>query len=200
MDALSIRSRLPQIEIAVGDAAVVLVLRVLEPPGAPDEALLRAFAERQGVSLYLQPRGPDSAHPFHPTGEADLYYDLPEFDLRIAFGPTDFIQVNHAVNQVLVRRALGLLDPRPGERVADLFCGVGNFGLAIARSGTDVIGIEANRGLLDRAAANASANGLDRSARSWRWISTARERGKSPAWANSTGSCSIRRATERSKS
>ena len=160
VSALSIRSRLPQIEIAVGDAAVVLVLRVLDPPSAPDEALLRAFAERHAIHLYLQPRGPESARPFHPREEAALYYDLPEFDLRIAFGPTDFIQVNHAVNQVLVRRALRLLDPRPGERVADLFCGLGNFGLAIARSGAAVVGVEANRGLLDRAAANAAANGL----------------------------------------
>jgi 23S rRNA (uracil1939-C5)-methyltransferase len=165
VNALSIRARLPQIELAVGDAAVVLVLRVLEPPSADDEALLRAFADRHAVRLYLQPRGPESARPFHPPEPADLCYDLPEFGLRITFGPTDFIQVNHAINQVLVRRALRLLDPRPGERIADLFCGVGNFGLAIARSGAEVIGIEGNRGLVERAAANAAANGLGQAVR-----------------------------------
>ncbi len=165
VDGLAIRSRLPQIEVAVGDASAVLVLRVLEAPGPEDEALLRAFADRHEVWLYLQPGGPESAHPFHPPSDAPLYYDLPEFDLRIAFGPTEFTQVNHAVNRVLVRRALALLDPQPGERVADLFCGIGNFSLAIARRGAEVTGIEGSTGLVRRAAANAGINGLSTAAR-----------------------------------
>jgi 23S rRNA (uracil1939-C5)-methyltransferase len=160
VDALSIRSRLPQIEVSIGDAADVLVLRVLEAPSAADAALLKEFAERHGVRLYFQPGGPESARPFHPAEDAPLYYDLPEFDLRISFGATDFTQVNHAMNRVLVRRALSLLDPRPGERVADLFCGLGNFSLAIARLGAKVVGVEGSRALTGRAAANASANGL----------------------------------------
>ncbi|MBI2296665.1 MAG: 23S rRNA (uracil(1939)-C(5))-methyltransferase RlmD [Betaproteobacteria bacterium] len=160
VNTLSIRTRLPQIEAAVGDEADVLVLRVLEPPSEADAAPLRAFAESHGVHLYLQPHGPESAYPFHPPQSADLYYALPEFDLRIAFAPTDFTQVNHAMNRVLVRRALTLLDPQPGERVADLFCGVGNFTLAIARRGAAVVGIEGSGELVRRAAANAAANGL----------------------------------------
>ena len=165
VDSLSIHSRLPQIEVAAGDNAVVLVFRVLEPLTGADEALLRDFAERHAVHVYLQPRGPDSAHPFHPARDAGLYYELPEFDLKIGFGPTDFTQVNHAINRVLVRRAMALLDPQPGEKVADLFCGLGNFSLAIARSGATVVGVEGSRGLVARAAANASANGLDEGAK-----------------------------------
>ena len=160
VNALSIRTRLPQIEVAVGDEALVLVLRVLEPPSPADAARLRQFADAHGVHLYLQPRGPDSAHPFHPPRPANLHYALPEFDLRIGFSPTDFTQVNHAVNGVLVRRAVSLLDPQPGERVADMFCGVGNFSLAIARRGAAVVGVEESAELVQRAAANAALNGL----------------------------------------
>ncbi|MGQ0750076.1 MAG: 23S rRNA (uracil(1939)-C(5))-methyltransferase RlmD [Betaproteobacteria bacterium] len=162
---LSIFNRVPQIEVAVGDDRTVLVLRILEPLSADDQALLRQFADRHDVHLYLQPRGPDSAEPFAPAGDADLYYSLPEFQLRMRFAPTDFTQVNHAVNRVLVRRALRLLDPRPGERVADFFCGIGNFTLAIARSGAEVIGVEGSAELVRRAEANAAANGLARGAR-----------------------------------
>ncbi len=165
VNALSIRSRIPQIEVAVGDEADVLVFRVLESPGDTDLALLREFAERRGLWLYLQPRGPESACPLHPSRHADLYYTLPEFDLKIGFAPTDFTQVNHAVNGVLVRRVLALLDPQPGERVADLFCGVGNFALAIARRGASVTGFEGSAELVGRARANAEENGLSDSAR-----------------------------------
>ncbi|HXF67237.1 MAG TPA: 23S rRNA (uracil(1939)-C(5))-methyltransferase RlmD [Burkholderiales bacterium] len=165
VNALSIRNRLPQIEVAVGEAAEVLVLRVLEPPDEPDAARLREFAEAHRVHLYLQLHGPESARPFHPPRPADLYYTLPEFGLRIGFGPTDFTQVNHAVNRVLVRRAVALLDPQPGERVADVFCGLGNFALAIARSGAAVVGIEGSPELVRRAVRNATENGLAQLAR-----------------------------------
>ncbi|HSC95244.1 MAG TPA: 23S rRNA (uracil(1939)-C(5))-methyltransferase RlmD [Burkholderiales bacterium] len=164
VNALSIRSRLPQIEIAAGEEADVLVLRVLEPLLPPDVALLRQFADRHAVSIFLQPGGPDTASPMSPADEADLYYTLPEFGLKMRFGPTDFTQVNPAVNRVLVRCALALLDPQPGERVADLFCGIGNFTLAIARLGARVAGVEGSAELLKRAAANAADNALADSA------------------------------------
>jgi 23S rRNA (uracil1939-C5)-methyltransferase len=157
---LSIRKRLPQIELSIGEGADVLVFRVLEKPSATDETLLRSFADEQGVYVYLQPGGPHTAQPFHPPGGADLHYVLPEFDVRIYFEPTDFTQVNHAVNRVLVRRALALLAPRPGERIADMFCGLGNFSLPIARSGAEVLGIEGSETLVARAALNAARNGL----------------------------------------
>jgi len=162
--ALSIRTRLPQIEVALGEEADVLVFRVLEPLLPPDVEALRAFEERHGIHIYLQPGGPETAHPLSAERTPDLFYALPEFDLKIRFAPTEFTQVNHAVNVVLVRRALGLLDAQPGERVADLFCGVGNFTLAIARSGASVVGVEGSEELVRRATQNAEMNGLSASA------------------------------------
>ncbi len=158
---LSIRDRLPQIEVAVGDAVTVLVLRVLEPPSRDDEDALRAFAGAAAVQLWLQPGGPATAAPFWPEDAPPLDYALPDFGVRIGFLPTDFTQVNHGVNRVLVRRALTLLDPRPGERIADFFCGLGNFTLPIARLGASATGFEGNAGLIERARANARANGLE---------------------------------------
>jgi 23S rRNA (uracil1939-C5)-methyltransferase len=159
VEALSIRARLPQIEVAVGDNATALVIRHLDPVTAEDASRLKLFAESQGVDLWLQPGGPETAHPFHPR-ESVLYYDLPEFGVRLEFRPTDFTQVNHGVNRVLVSRAVRLLDPRPGERVADLFCGLGNFSLPLAARGANVLGVEGSRELVERARANAALNGL----------------------------------------
>ena len=157
---LSIRDRLPQIEVAAGDAAIVLLFRTLLPLTPEDHALLRAFADRHAVRIWLQPGGPDTAAPFHPASHEDLYYDLPEFGLRMRFKPSDFTQVNPAVNRALVSRAIRLLDPQPGERVADLFCGLGNFSLPIARRGAQVIGFEGVPALVERARGNAKDNGL----------------------------------------
>jgi 23S rRNA (uracil1939-C5)-methyltransferase len=162
---LTIRERVPQVEVAVGEEAIVLVLRVLQAPAPEDRQLLDAFAERHSVVLYLQPHGPDSAQPMRSDAQSGPSYTLPEFDLAIRFSPTEFTQVNHAVNRVLVRRAMALLDPRPGERVADLFCGIGNFTLAIARRGATVSGFEGSAALVARAAANARDNGLERATR-----------------------------------
>ncbi|MDA0225688.1 MAG: 23S rRNA (uracil(1939)-C(5))-methyltransferase RlmD [Proteobacteria bacterium] len=158
---LSIRARLPQVELAVGEAAVVLVFRNLDPLTAEDETVLRAFAEENGVHVWLQPAGPDGASPFHPPDAPLPRYSLPEFGITIDFRPTDFTQVNHAVNRVLVSRAVRFLDPQPGERIADLFCGLGNFTLPIARSGAEVHGWEGSAPLIERARANARANRLD---------------------------------------
>jgi 23S rRNA (uracil1939-C5)-methyltransferase len=160
IDTLDMQGRIPQIEVAVGDALTVLVLRVLEAVGVEDRERLKRFAEDHGVQLWLQPEGPDSARPFWPPDAPDLYYTLPEHGLRIAFGPTDFTQVNHAVNRLLVGRALSLLDPRPGERITDLFCGLGNFTLPIAGRGAEVLGVEGSAGLVARAQDNARANAL----------------------------------------
>jgi 23S rRNA (uracil1939-C5)-methyltransferase len=158
--ALSIRERIPQVEVAVGEEVVVLVLRILEPLTAADEGAVKAFADEHRVQLWLQPAGPSSARPFHPLDAPPLYYSLPEFNVRIRFGPADFTQVNYAVNGVLVRRALQLLAPAPGERVLDLFCGLGNFALPLARLGAAVTGIESSAALVERARENARANGL----------------------------------------
>ncbi len=157
--SLSVPDRVPQIELAIGDDATILVFRVLVPPSDTDRERLHGFGKAHGVHIYLQPKGPETAVPLDGAPVA-LGYRLPEFGLRIGFLPTDFTQVNHAVNAVLVRRALSLLDPQPGERIGDLFCGLGNFTLAIARRGARVLGVEGSAGLLARAAGNAQANGL----------------------------------------
>jgi len=157
---LSIRDRVPQVEIAVGDTSTVLLFRHLLPLTADDQVLLREFADANRACVWLQPEGADSAAPFHPQEDAGLSYALPEFGLRIAFRPADFTQVNPAVNRVLVSRAMRLLDPQPGERIADLFCGIGNFSLPIAARGAQVIGFEGSAPLVERARENAAANGL----------------------------------------
>ncbi|MCL2021069.1 MAG: 23S rRNA (uracil(1939)-C(5))-methyltransferase RlmD [Betaproteobacteria bacterium] len=159
IDGLSVSERLPQVEVAVGDTCVALSLRILEPLTSEDEKSLRVFADRHQVVFYLQPGGPDSLFRFYPPDPL-LAYALPEFALTMNFQPVDFTQVNHEMNRVLIRRALELLDLKPGERVADLFCGLGNFTLPMARQGARVIGIEGNAALVLRAEECARENGL----------------------------------------
>ena len=167
VESLSIRTRLPQIELAVGDRdghpIDVLVLRILEPLSPADLDRIRAFADLHSVQFYVQPRGPETAVPLFPEQDT-LAYTLPEFGLVMPFKPTEFTQVNASINRVLVRRALALLAPQAGERIGDLFCGLGNFTLPIARRGARVLGIEGSAALVGRARDNAAANGLEGSA------------------------------------
>lgn len=162
---LSIRERMPQVEMALGEDVDVLVLRILDPLNERDETLLKEFADLHRVQFFLQPKGPDTAYPFYPLDAPDLNYTLPDFGIVMPYRPTEFTQVNPAINRVLVRRAVDLLDPRPGERIADLFCGLGNFSLPIARRGADVVGVEGSGALVRRAQANADYNGLSVRAR-----------------------------------
>jgi 23S rRNA (uracil1939-C5)-methyltransferase len=157
---MKLRERVPQLELAVGDAVTIFVLRHLEPLPGEDAALLRDFADRHAIQWWLQPKGPDTAHPFYPQEAPALDYTLPEFGLRLAFRPTEFTQVNAGVNRVLVKRAVDLLDPGPAERVGDLFCGLGNFSLPLATRAT-VVGMEGSASLVERAQQNARANGLE---------------------------------------
>ncbi len=157
---LSIADAMPQIEVAVGEYITALVLRILTPLNASDEALLRAFADRHAVVFYLQPKGPATAYRFYPLEGPQLSYLLPDYNIEHCFSPTEFTQVNHAINRVLVRRAMALLDPQPGERIADMFCGLGNFTLPFARLCATVVGIEGCEVLVKRAGQNAEHNGL----------------------------------------
>ncbi len=154
---LSIRERIPQIEVAVGDTACVLVFRVLDPPSEADLDRLAGFAQEHSVAVYLQDQGPDSTRPLNGVPAA-LSYRLPDFAAEIQFLPNDFTQVNTDVNRAMVRRALELLDPQPGDRVLDLFCGLGNFTLPLARRAASVAGVEADPGLVERARMNAEHN------------------------------------------
>jgi len=158
---LSIADRLPQIEVAVTEATTVLVFRHLLPLDARDTTRLAAFAASEGVQVWTQAGGPDTAAPLQPKDGPGLTYTLPEFDVRLDFLPTDFTQVNIHINRLLIRRSMQLLGPQPGERIADLFCGLGNFSLPIARRGATVVGIEGSEVLVARARDNARRNGLD---------------------------------------
>jgi 23S rRNA (uracil1939-C5)-methyltransferase len=157
---LSNASRIPQVEVAVGEHITVLVFRLLEPWSDDDAVKVRRFAEQHRIQVWEQSKGPDTVRPFWPDIAPELSYSLPEFGLTMPFRPTDFTQVNTAINRALVGRAMRLLAPQPGERIADLFCGLGNFTLPIATSGADVIGIEGSKELVARARENALLNKL----------------------------------------
>jgi 23S rRNA (uracil1939-C5)-methyltransferase len=156
---LSIAARVPQIEVAVGERATVFVLRVLAPPAAADLERLRAFGRAHGVEFWLQPGGAETAAPIEPPG-AVLDYRLPEFAVTLEFGPLDFVQVNAELNRRMVGRALELLDPGAGDAVLDLYCGLGNFTLPLARRAGRVLGVEGEAGLVGRARRNAERNGI----------------------------------------
>ena len=157
------RDRLPQIELAIGERAdgmvTALVLRHLEPLTAADIDRLKAFGQQHQVQWWLQPKGPETVHLLEDGGP-ELAYSLPEFGLLMPFKPTDFTQVNHQINSVLVGRAVRLLAPEPHERVIDWFCGLGNFTLALATRSHQVLGLEGSQVLVDRATDNAQRNGL----------------------------------------
>ncbi|KAA3626326.1 MAG: 23S rRNA (uracil(1939)-C(5))-methyltransferase RlmD [Proteobacteria bacterium] len=157
---LTLIDRIPQIEVAVGDNAVALVFRSLDQPTAEDCELLKAFGRRYDMQIYLQPAGPDSLLPLWPECP-ELDYRLETHDVRLQFLPTDFTQVNTSLNQKMVDRALELLEPAPGDRILDLFCGLGNFTLPLARSvAGKVVGIEGDAQLIARARDNARLNGI----------------------------------------
>lgn len=158
---LSVRRRLPQIEVAVADNATSLVFRVLDAPTESDLRRFKAFGEEHELRIYLQTGGPDSISLLQPDGPLPpLSYRLPDFDIVIEFEATDFIQVNRAVNRRMVATALELLKPGMDDRVLDLFCGIGNFSLPLARQCGHVLGVEGEQGLVARAKANAERNGI----------------------------------------
>lgn len=159
LGALNAARTIPQIEVAVADNATVLVIRHLSALDAPDRTKLRAFAAAHGIEIHLQPAGYDSVAPLDPPG-TQLVYALPDFDVEIRFEATDFVQVNGEVNRKMVARAVDLLDAGPGDTALDLFCGIGNFTLPLARRAAHVTGVEGDAALVARADANAAHNGI----------------------------------------
>ncbi len=159
LTGLRAREFIPQIEVAVADNIVVLVFRNLVELDATDRAALVSFGAARNLRVYLQPGGMDTIAPL--AGErATLEYHLPELGLRFEFQPTDFVQVNGAINRALVTQAVDLLEVEPTHRVLDLFCGLGNFTLPLAQRAAEVVGIEGEAGLVARARHNADLNGL----------------------------------------
>ena len=193
---LSIRDKIPQLEIAVGEAIVVngaqcavivLIFRIMNALSVNDETLLKTFAKQYQVHIWTQTKGPETVEPFyspsfqpkhaqyrdtgpessdvqdadfHQHDDSGLQYSLPEFGLIYPFKPNEFTQVNPQINQVMVRRAMQLLNPQANERIVDFFCGIGNFTLPIARSGALVLGLEGLQNLMERAKEGASLNSL----------------------------------------
>lgn len=160
---LSLKDKIPQIELAVGEAVdnqavIVLILRILDALTAQDEALLIAFADKHAVQIWTQSKGPDTIKPLYPLDGSQLQYHLPEFGLTYPFKPNEFTQVNPQINQVMIRRAMQLLSPQAHERIVDFFCGIGNFTLPIARSGAQVLGLEGLANLVERANESAQLN------------------------------------------
>lgn len=158
--SLSKPARIAQIEVALGEGVTALVLRHLDPLTDGDIAALRAFAAQHDVQWWLQPKGPDTVHTLEPEHADALAYTMPQFGLRMPYRPTDFTQVNHAINRAMVARALMLLDVQPTDRVADLFCGLGNFTLPLATQGREAVGVEGSKALTDRALDAATRHGL----------------------------------------
>lgn len=160
LNALDGAASIPQIEYSAGDSSRVLVFRHLQPLSERDREKLGAFGRGRGFAILLQPGGAESVHALEP-GDSDLHYTLPAFDLKLAFAPLDFVQVNARINEKMIAHALELLRPGQDDRVLDLFCGLGNFSLPIARLAARVCGVEGDAGLVERACANAAANGID---------------------------------------
>jgi 23S rRNA (uracil1939-C5)-methyltransferase len=158
--SLSRPDRIPQIEASVGDNVTSLVLRHVVPLTENDDAHLAAFGEKHNVQIYRQPGKPDELLPIWPTTPTTLSYRLGEFGVELEFAPTDFVQVNGVLNRAMVSQALNLLDPRPDEKVLDLFCGLGNFTLPLARRAAHVLGIEADGALVSNGRHNAERNQL----------------------------------------
>ncbi len=156
--ALSCPDRIPQIEVAVGSSAVALIFRHLVPLTHEDRERLAAFGKHHDIRVYLQPSRPDSIAPLWPANPEPLSYRIPAFDVEIRFEPADFIQINDAVNNATIEQALKLLDLAPDDKVLDLFCGLGNFTLPLARRAGHVLGVESEAGLVSRAKANAELN------------------------------------------
>ena len=159
-ESFTAKDILPQIEVAVGEHVDVLVLRILQALSPSDEEAIKQFADTHKVQFWLQTKGPETVLPFYPLDAPQLSYSLPEFGIVMPFAPTEFTQVNSTLNRLMVSRAIRLLKPEAGERIADFFCGLGNFTLPIARCGAKVMGIEGSAALVKRAGQNAAYNGL----------------------------------------
>ncbi len=158
--SMNARSSIPQLEVACGDESCALVFRHLEPLSKGDLEKLRGFARETGIAVLLQPKGPATIHCLEPES-LELGFKVPDYDLNMVFEPSDFVQVNAEINLSMIARVMELLDPGVDDRVLDLFCGLGNFTLPIATRAFEVVGIEGDSELVNRAKANAARNGLE---------------------------------------
>ncbi len=157
---LNCYKQIAQVEVAVGDEGVALIFRNLVELSEADKQVLIAFGQRHEFQIYLQPKGPDTVTLIWPK-TAGLSYRIPDYDITLAFRPNDFTQVNTAINQAMVTRALELLQLQPTDLVLELFCGLGNFSLPLARHVKQVVAVEGDGALIERARENARHNAID---------------------------------------
>lgn len=157
---LSIRDKIPQIEVAIGDTDCVLAVRVLEPPTEADKAIMSAFAKEHELALCLQSKGPDTIEPLNSEDSVMLTYSLPDHDIEFKFRPAMFTQVNYEINRQMINRVLDTLDLNENDTVLDLFCGLGNFTLPMAKYAGKVVGVEGDQPLVNHAKENARHNNL----------------------------------------
>lgn len=161
LHGLEAHRRIPQVEVACGDEEAAMVFRNMDPLSASDTEALIGFGQAHDLHIYLQPKGPETVYRIWPeAGEERLAYRMEEFDLTMKFHPMDFTQVNADINRSMVHRAVEWLDVQPGERVLDLFCGLGNFTLPLARHASQVVGVEGDDAMVVRGRENAELNGL----------------------------------------
>ncbi|WP_336367107.1 23S rRNA (uracil(1939)-C(5))-methyltransferase RlmD [Marinobacter sp. C2H3] len=165
LHGLEAYDRIAQVEVACGDDVAVMVFRNLDPLSDCDRDKLIAFGQAHDLHIYLQPKGPDTVHRIWPASDGPaserLSYRQPAFDLTFQYHPMDFTQVNAGLNRDMVARAVDWLDPQPDERVLDLFCGLGNFTLPLARKAGQVVGVEGDDAMVVRGRENAALNGID---------------------------------------
>lgn len=160
IDSLSLKEKIPQIEIAIGDTEVALIIRHLDPMGIADKEKLIEFGMQHDYHIYLQPNLPAAIEQICPNQTSRLSYALPAYQLTYSFHPLDFTQINLPLNRVMVEQAIRLLELKPSDRVLDLFCGLGNFTLPIARFAKEVVGIEGNQDMVLRGYENAASNAI----------------------------------------
>ena len=157
---LTVRDKIPQIEVAIGDEQCVLSFRVLEPPTAADQEIMRAFGHEHNMSLCLQSKGPDTIVPLDGEPEVIPTYALPDLGLEFKFKPAMFTQVNYEINRQMINRVLEILDLNENDTVLDLFCGLGNFTLPMAKFAGQVVGVEGDLPLVNHARENARHNNI----------------------------------------
>lgn len=160
IEQLSIRDDIPQIEIAVADNKTALVIRHMRDFNDDDIHRLKAYEQQSQFKLFLQAAGPDSIIELSSDWHDDLVYELPEYNITLSFAPTDFTQINFDINRQMIHQAIALLELNDDDHVLDLFCGLGNFTLPMARHCAKVIGIEVNDALIERAKSNAKRNNI----------------------------------------
>ncbi|MGZ5050949.1 MAG: 23S rRNA (uracil(1939)-C(5))-methyltransferase RlmD [Methylobacter sp.] len=158
---LTVKDKIPQIEVAIGDEQCILAVRVMAPPTDADKERMRAFAREHGVSLCLQPKGPDTIVPLDGEPEVIPTYALPDQGIEFKFRPAMFTQVNYEINKLMINRALETLELNENDTVLDLFCGLGNFTLPMAKFAGRVVGVEGDQPLVDHAKENARHNGIE---------------------------------------